>query len=386
MSTQTPDIDHGSRGHHPYSPSSLQPREYCAGYKGEDGNSEASLRGTRLHEHVEQRNLEGLDDDELVGVQFCLNYLDDLLARMPGGQFLPENRWSVDDEETTAGFADVVIVSADRKKAIVADWKMGNHGVEDAESNLQGWAYALGVLHKFPTLEEIEIHFILPFQDKKSHYATFTKEDFGSMLLRVKTVVARAKEAAATFAQGITPASVRPSVSNCLFCARKATCQALHTLVLAPGKKYADMEVPAHLNPAYLTDPVEAGKALRFLQVAEAAFKAARSGITDRVLASEDFLPDGYQLVTTVRRSITDKKGFYDTCIQYGLTPEEVMQTCDFSFGPVEKIISAKAARGKKSEAVEEFALLLKENNAVKDSDPIPSLRQKKTKEIDVGN
>ena len=48
----------------------------------------------------------------------------------------------------TFGTADLVMVKADR--AIIGDAKFGWNPVEDAETNLQGWAYAIGVFEKYP--------------------------------------------------------------------------------------------------------------------------------------------------------------------------------------------------------------------------------------------
>ena len=43
----------------------------------------------------------------------------------------------------TFGTADIVMVKGDR--AIIGDAKFGWNPVEDAEKNLQGWAYAIGL-------------------------------------------------------------------------------------------------------------------------------------------------------------------------------------------------------------------------------------------------
>lgn len=54
----------------------------------------------------------------------------------------------------TFGTADLVMVKGDR--AIIGDAKFGWNPVEDAEVNLQGWAYAIGVFEKYPEVQMVE--------------------------------------------------------------------------------------------------------------------------------------------------------------------------------------------------------------------------------------
>jgi len=366
------------RKHHKFSPSKLQSLEACPGYESENTTSLASAAGTLQHDAADSGDFSKLDDEQMEKVQMCIDFVDEQVARLgPGAILIREEYLPIDEAETTAGYLDVGAVSADGKKAIVIDFKYGLNPVEDAKNNLQGMAYLLGIYRRYPTIEEADVFFLMPYQHNISH-APFTKAEFADMYLRICTIVARAKKATAAFETN-APAleELKPTNGTCVFCARKADCPALHKLVLKAGKKYDPLVVPDVINPLLISSPVDAAKALKFFDVMAALAKSYRSKATEKAMNEENWVPEGYGLTSVSRRSIVNKGAFFET-IKGLLTPEQVTECIDFTLGPVEKIVSESAPRGKKKEAVEDLKNLLAMNGATEEGAPIAVLRQKK--------
>ena len=61
-------IDHGSRGHADFSPSSLKYVAGCSGYEGRSGTNAAAEKGTRIHEALEVRDPSALHDEDEVTI------------------------------------------------------------------------------------------------------------------------------------------------------------------------------------------------------------------------------------------------------------------------------------------------------------------------------
>lgn len=385
------------RRHHKFSPSKLQSLEGCSGYESSNTTNQAAERGTLLHDILEYlvnnpgiaaAEIAELSDEEAPIMENCRAFVYAQLAELgENARLITEEYLPIDERETTAGYLDIGMISADGRRAKVTDWKMGQNMVEPASNNLQGGAYLLGLLFKFaPNLEEVEVTFVLPFLDggvMDSHI--FYRKDFDALRLRIETVVARAKDAYADFESGKILETWRtklsPNTSTCLFCSddRKAVCPALQSFALSAGKKYDPLVVPEVINPLLIKDPEQAGAALKFFAVMEALSKAYRAKATEKAFNDENWVPAGYMVTTMTQRKIVDKQKFYEV-IKPLLTEDELMQAIDFTLGPVEKAIKNKAPRGKKTEAVEELGALLQAEGATVESEPIIQLRQRKTK------
>jgi len=396
------------RKHHSTSPSTLQSREACPGYEPEQGEtSEASARGTTLHDATLATSVLSdfdIPDDERGVVQKCrdfVTFLQDALSKpLAEGEsrtaensatLLQEVYLPVDDQDTTAGFIDNGIVSWDMKTAIILDWKMGKNPVEESKNNLQGIAYLLGLYHAYPTLVEVRVIFCMPFQGVEGTLDehTFLKSEFEMLLTRIKTVVASTKIARALFdrvdgylAEG---APVPDEVFNrlkgiltgraCLFCARKGYCPVTIETCIEVGKKYDPLVIPEIVNPSLPLPGKESGQMLKLMQVLESVAKAYRASITNRAVTEEDFMPTGYMLSMVTRRKIVDKQKFYEVIASH-LTPAEIIEVTDYTFGPVETLVKNKAALGMKKAAVEELTNELALHGATEEGAPVPVLKQ----------
>jgi hypothetical protein len=384
---------HGERKHHPYSPSSLNLREVCMGWQNRNETSEAAQAGTDQHEAADSGDHESLNDNQAEAVADCNEYVAQIAAHLGEGTLeLREDYLTVDKEDTTAGYLDRGLVSPDRKEAHIVDFKFGIWMVEEAKTNLQGIAYGLGIVFKFPTIERFHVHFLLPhIGEGVVSTATFDRSEFPRLLLRIRAVVDRSKYADAIFKQAEDAKSPdeRASIFNkiemnatdggCLFCNRKAVCPTLNHFALSISPKYSALQIPDIINPALITDPKDCEKALKFFAVMAGLAKDYRNAATMKALNSEDWIPEGYMLTSVSKRSITDKVKFKAALKARGFTEDQITEFTSFTFGPVEKIISQNAPRGEKESAVEQFALELKQAGAVMDGEPFPVLRQRKS-------
>lgn len=158
-------IDHSNRGHAPISPSQLPSRNNCEGFLPEPNEGKVihpvTLEGTRCHEALETGDDSLLESEwEERHVATCRDYL----------KILPDSEVQLIEPlieilgGRTWGYADRVHLNTKENptKCDLVDWKFGFNGVVDAEHNLQGIAYAVGLFETYPSLDEITVHFVLP--------------------------------------------------------------------------------------------------------------------------------------------------------------------------------------------------------------------------------
>lgn len=392
------------RIHHPYSPSSLGPRESCPKYTGHTGPvHEMAVTGTMQHNAVDAE----LDDPRLPdyranAVADCIRYSESRAKLYPGGQVLREQYLPVDDRiipiveqvtnrdpdtglesvgfvahmfhGTTAGYLDFAVISADKTEAEIIDWKFGNNAVEDAETNLQGIGYLLGLHKKFPTLQKVTVRFVMPHLDYMSEH-TFTADQFDSLLLRVRVVVGRAVEA---HKNPDDFSMATPNASACLFCGNVGRCPAVTAVALKLGQKYKPLEIPAHVTPSTVRDPKDVGLGIRLAAVMATWAEAFRRQATAKTIEDPDFVPEGYTLVTSQKRIVKNARKLAEAAKQF-LPPsqhESVESLFDISITPLEKLISTASERGQKEATVDEFGKAALESGALELGQPFAFLRQ----------
>lgn len=391
--TESPAV---TRVHHPYSPSTLQAREACPKYQSRQSDNAASIAGTRQHDAVDaQEDSDLLEDHQALAVAECLAYADNVAKRYPGGTVLKEIYLPVDAEQivvggrngrievffgTTAGYLDFAIVSKDETLAEIIDWKFGAHGVEPAENNLQGIAYMLGLKKKFPKLKTCTVQFVLPHRDEIDKH-TFSLDDTSVLAhhTRIATVVRRAEEAA-RLPDDFSTAS--PTLGACLFCALIGKCPKVAEKVLKVGQKFAPLQLPENVNPTLIYDPVDAALGIKVAQIAEAWAKSFRARATEKAITDEGFIPDGYILVSSQRRTVVDARKLADIaklCLPADKGPE-VEKLFDIPIGPVEELIAISTPRGGKEAAKKSFGEKLIAEGAVELGLPYAFLKQKTTK------
>lgn len=388
-----------TRVHHPYSPSTLQAREACPKYEPKNEDSQASVAGTLQHDAVENSaDDDRLKDHEAIAVAECLAYADRIAAKYPGGTIFKEEYLPIDDETiivqgpgpcraqqhfagTTAGYPDFVVVSKDGLAAEVIDWKFGKWAVEDAENNLQGMSYLLGVLYRYPNLRSCAVHFVQPHRDEVDrHTFTLTRDFVEQTHLRIRVIVRRAEEARK---KPNDFSMARPSTSACLFCALVGKCPKVTEFILRVSQKFAPMSLPENISPTRIHDPKDAALGIKLAQVAKAWAEAFRAAATDRALTRDDFIPEGYTLVKMQARKVLDARKLAQIAKNFlpADKAEDVEKLYDIPITKVEELIELVTPRGKKKHAVAAFNASLDESGAVDLGNPYGILRMSSKKE-----
>jgi len=376
-----------SRVHHPYSPSSLQMREGCPKFEQREGEvHEMAKVGTRQHDAVDSK----IDDPKLpdyraAAVINCIEFAEERFKMYPGGTMLKEQYLPVDDQKigsfqgTTAGYADVVLVSADQIEAEVIDWKFGNNAVEEAKNNLQGIAYALGVIKAFPKVKKVIVRFIMPHLDYTTEH-TFIAADFDTMLVRVRTVVMRAIEARKD-PEDFSMAT--PNTSSCLFCGLIGKCPKVAEVALKLGKKYRPLEIPETVTPSMVSNSKDAALGIKLAAIVATWAEAFRRQATARTVEDPDFIPEGYTLVESQRRAVVKARQLGEIAKNY--IPAEhqhlVDELFDVPIGELEKLVSTWALRGAKEKTVEDFGKAAIAGGAIELGKPFSFLRQSRVQD-----
>lgn len=373
------------RIHHSFSPSSLQSLEACPCYQSRSSDHVRTIIGTIAHKSVETRQDDNrLDDDDAAAVAECVDFFERrkrLMVEENNGPvieleeaYLPVDDLKFEDgvESTTAGYVDQVIISGDRKRAELIDYKFGLWPIEQASLNLQGISYALGIFRMYPALQEVKFFFKQPLLQSIQE-ATFTRAEIAPLYLRVQVVVAEAREARRLIKLNDW-SKARPMVPACNFCCHLGVCPKVAEFACKVGSKFYPLAIPSSVTPSMVHSPEQTTMGLRLAQVMAVWAKSFRSVITERVVRGDAEPPAGHILVSQSEREIKDPKIYKDVALQY-LTKEEFDATLSLSLGAVEKKISAKAERGQKTATVETFKQQLKDRGAVEHGQPYSYLK-----------
>ena len=392
------------RKHHPYSPSTLQSTEACPSYEGQQSETphERTVAGTIAHGVVES----GVDDNRLSDEDAayaaeCLDFVEKrrelleearrkerwrLAVEFADGdipdayltqaedevgkvQEIKEAYWPVDEQHTTAGYADHVLISWDGKYAEIIDYKFGRWYVESAHNNLQGIAYALGVFHRFSSVQRIKVLFKQPLLEHVSE-AEFTRDAIPALYQRVVMIVERAKRARASG----DFANANPGVPICTFCKNIGRCPAVAKLMINVGQKFYPAAVPEDITPSVLLNSRDTLTGLQLAQIAGTWAKAYRTQATDRIIRGDADLPPGHRLEQKSNREIVNMALFKQIAKEY-LTPEQLDAISEVGFGKIETIIKDAAPRNHKKEAVEAFGQKLLDSGAVVRGQPFTYLK-----------
>lgn len=240
--------------HHPFSPSRLNQLYLCPGsYRMQlnlpETTSPEADEGTRLHAAVASKSLDGLDTEQAAAVQFCLDFLENLIEeRKSEGKTIigiacefPVRITGDDGQILTEGIADVIVSWSGLNEferpvtgGDVIDWKFGRREVPAVRENFQTAAYSLGA-HQLYNFDTVTAHIVQP-RIFKAERTTFTR--FAKIRDNISFVI----NAAAG-----DDVILRASEDACRYCGAKSFCPAF-------AAKFAAL-VPNQEQPHDLTDP-----------------------------------------------------------------------------------------------------------------------------------
>ncbi len=274
--------------------------------------------------------------------------------------------------EMIFGTADRVVIKKTHVDLI--DFKFGRNPVDDADINIQGQAYLLGVMDAFPKLETGAVHFLLPRRDEvmKHHY---TKKDMEDIRLRLMIVIERAT------AEAI---ALNPNTEGCRYCSNRLSCPALSDKLLPLAKKYMsesedfELDFLDKYDPAKVDDPYTIGKMKNVAGVLDKWSSAVGKQALKLAVEEGEDIP-GYALFF---RKATQSVSVGDAipALSEHMGEKEILNACTTSIRALGKIAYDKAAKGGKAQARADVEAELLRKGVVEDTDdlpPSPYLRKK---------
>ena len=242
------------------------------------------------------------------------------------------------------GTVDRVIISGTHVDLV--DFKFGRGEIDDADINIQGQAYLLGVMDKFPELKTATVHFIIPRRDEVLTH-DYVREDMETIRLRINMIVEKAM---------LEDADMIPNTEGCRYCKHKLSCSALSEKMLPLAKKYSasvndfEMNLWDNYSPAEIEDPDVLGKMMNVSQVVDKWAAAVKKQALKLAVEEGAEIP-GYDLNFRAASSkIEDGQSAYDA-INDLLTPDEFMDACSISVTALSKAYANKLERGQKKNA-----------------------------------
>lgn len=307
------------------SPSKLAYYEACPVFwQAPSEKSEAAEEGDRLHEAVEKKDLSILEDEEQKeAAKHCLDYVKQLAPNpSSAGNMLYidtvlEEVW-LESDIGKRGRADLVILPAsDRKLAHVVDFKFGKVPVEHAATNAQGVDYAYRVFKKFPDIDRVQVHFIMPRQRDVTWHEFSREIDFPAMRERLLGIHQRVND---PFKQPT------PNLEKaCQYCDLKARCPALSQTAVDVARRFNVLPVPQDFAPHAPRTPEERGMAQELADLLIKWGEEVKSQNTAAVMDGAE--AEGFKVQS--RRgntSVSDPLAFAKTlCEKYDLALEEVI-------------------------------------------------------------
>lgn len=270
------------------------------------------------------------------------------------------------------GTVDVVIIKGDHVD--IVDYKYGRGEVDDSDINIQGQAYLLGVMDKFPKLKTATVHFILPRRDEILTHE-YKREEMEDIRLRINLIIEKAQ---------VENADRIPNSEGCRYCKHKLSCPALSDKLLPLAKKYSEsvndfeMTLWGNYSPEKVEDPMVLSRMLNVAQVVDKWQSAAKKQALKLAVENGEEIP-GYNLhYRNATAKIENGQEAYDSVSDL-LTPDEFMDACNVSVSKLAKAYSDKLPRGEKKTARGAIETRLEESGvlpAEEDRDRSPYLRK----------
>lgn len=246
--------------------------------------------------------------------------------------------------EKIFGTVDRVVITG--KHVDIVDFKFGRGAIDDADINIQGQAYLLGVMDKYPELETATVHFIIPRRDEV-FTADYARADMEGIRLRINLIISLATQESP---------DLRPNTEGCRYCKHKLSCTALSDKFLPIAKKYEEAVGDFELNlwgsysPTEIEDPEMLAKMLNVSQVVDRWAESIKRQALKLAIEEGLEIP-GYDLhFRNASLKIKNGQDAYDA-LEHLLTPEEFMEVCSVSITALTKAYSDKLPRGEKKSA-----------------------------------
>lgn len=265
------------------------------------------------------------------------------------------------------GWIDRLLLWPQTRTADLFDLKTGRYEVTHAQDNIQLWAYITGVWDAVKWIDTINGHIIQPRIGIASS-ATFTRAEHYNLLKnKIFAVIQNAKLQAGKI--------FNPGWEQCRFCGNKAACQGLRDFALALVPAYdPQFVIPEPIHPSEITDDDTLNKILMFAKVMEKWCDSVKFHVTQLAREGHDFR--NFRLIeVSGQREVIRPVRVWELLKEKGFDLEEFLSCTDVQMGKLDDLIMAKAPRGTKKHAKEEFSLLLQDEMAMDHKPPTYQMR-----------
>ncbi len=373
--------------HAEFGPSTLKMFEVAPMYRSRQGTNEAAEMGTRIHAALETGNLDALVDEEraiadkiIEGEEQVLAYcgFNDLTSVEDHKEIRLTIKWDgplyseqcVDPRtggvytktypNETFGTMDRLLIRGDT--AVAIDYKTGRGAIDDPEVNCQSQAYAAGAFQRFPQLKTIHFAFIVPVRDEIL-VATYTRDMLPAFLLRISTIILRAR----------TATTCNPQPGICDFCANQASCQQLADKALLIAKRYQfdGFPVPETVHASQVEAPEDMAVLLKLGRIMEDWGKAVKSRANYYAFEQGNEIPGFSKVSVAGKSNVLSTRAAADVLAPLGITVEDVLDCAELKVSKLEELISSRAPRGKKGantqaalDALQDSGLLTKNESS----------------------
>lgn len=352
-------IQSQERPHAEFGGSLMNYLEKCPHYRGDQtGDKSFAERGTAQHTAVETENLMGLNEWEVEAVNKCIG-LKKKWAE--GGELIQEPRV---DFLGQFGYLDCICLYNHRSSARIWDYKFGRNEVPPAETNLQGWCYALGAWNAYPRLDIIEVIFLMPYLNKVTT-ATFNRGKHYSLFAdKILGLITAAKN----------PDSPYTSGDHCKYCGAKTSCPKMGGLAITVAKKYGELDLPDEFHPSEIRDPKQMAIALKAAEVMEKWVDSVKAHSLAMRLAGTDI--PGYELAERkAKRKIVDSNSTFNL-VKDTLTTEEFLKCVSTSMPELEDVFASYAPKGQKGKWKEKLENMLMDAACLEQGNPSQYLKR----------
>lgn len=277
--------------HHPFGGSSLERKENCNySYVAEQGypntESEASIRGSKLHKACETKNFDGLNDYDKQQCLWAIESVVDICSNYKILEAHKEYRTVIKDGDTPVSFgtADILLITEDldgEKRIVVIDYKFGGTPVS-VYNNVQLQSYGVGGCQEFGAIR-CDYYIVQPIH---SYCESGSFEDLEVPLNRILSIIEACKAPNPT---------ANPSKDACRFCKARFDCE-------ARNKVQTDLVVHMH-NDISQYSPAEVADILDKIDAFEGIMKDMKKQAEQYVADNGGQIDGRYKIIRTKGKS-----------------------------------------------------------------------------------
>lgn len=343
----TPDEDHplAYPGERRLSPSKYRSCEISPAYQSDPTQPEHPLttRGKVMHAALETGDDSKLEEGEHELVTLCRTAEERLIPAK--AKRFRELRFPIVGSDY--GFADLTAIHG--SIGYVIDYKFAFNKQEDAETNPQVQAYALGLMSAFSYLTEVHIYLLYPRLDIVDS-AIIVRGDLPRIRARLMAIKKRHDIA--------TPATCKYHESTCTWCRHLATCPTAAKALLPIATRYAEsheLPVPEY-DFAGVTDPDQWARLMRAAPVFEAVSDSIKRHAVEFCKEQGNVIP-GYDLTkVSGKRSIVSPALAHEIATgEFGITTENFLRAVKVSASDLLDVVKDTAPRGQKGKRAQEL-------------------------------